>query len=134
LRKLAEGDPDIALADRYEHNQLAQILRDLDIVVVPSIWYENAPHVISEAFAAKRPVVATDLGGMSEIVANQVNGLLFARGDASDLARQLQRVLDEPGLIPQLQQGIPPIRSLEEEMTELMRVYERVLAKRHREI
>jgi glycosyltransferase involved in cell wall biosynthesis len=54
-------------------------------VVVPSIWYENSPNVILEAFAHRTPVVASDLGGMAELVEDGVNGLRFTPGDASSL-------------------------------------------------
>ncbi len=40
----------------------------MDWVVTPSIWWENAPLVIDEAFAQKRPVIASDMGGMAESV------------------------------------------------------------------
>ena len=60
----------------------------IDWVVVPSIWWENGPLVILEAFQHGRPVICSDIGGMSEKVTDGVNGLHFRRGDPRDLARR----------------------------------------------
>ena len=68
LSSLIEGSPQIALRGRFEQDQLARVLGDIDVMVVPSLWYENAPLVIREAFAANIPVIATNLGGMAEVV------------------------------------------------------------------
>ena len=63
------------------HEQIPRALAELDVLGVPSIWIENAPFVIREAFAAGLPVVASNLGGMAERVRHEVNGLLFRPGD-----------------------------------------------------
>jgi glycosyltransferase involved in cell wall biosynthesis len=59
-------------------------MSELDVLAVPSRWYENAPGVIFEAFAVRLPVVATDLGGLSEFARHEENGLLFELENASD--------------------------------------------------
>ena len=55
---------------------------NLDIVVVPSLWYENSPNVILEAFAHRTPVIASNLGALPELVIDEKNGLLFEVGKA----------------------------------------------------
>ena len=94
-----DRDPRINLAGRIPQEQMARELEQIDVLVVPSIWYENAPLVVYSAFAAGVPVVATDLGGMSEVVVDGQNGLLFAPADAAGLAAQLLRLAAEPGLL-----------------------------------
>jgi glycosyltransferase involved in cell wall biosynthesis len=74
-------------------------MSELDVLAVPSRWHENAPGVIFEAFAVRLPVVATDLGGLSEFARHEENGLLFELENASDLTRQLRRLDEEPGLL-----------------------------------
>lgn len=69
-----------------------------DIVVLPSIWDENQPVCLMEAMAAGRPVIASRRGGIPELVEHGVNGLLFAAGDAADLAMQLARLVSDPDL------------------------------------
>lgn len=128
LKRLAEGDADIVFAGAYQRDELARVLSELDVVVVPSIWYENAPQVILESFAAHKPVIGTDVGGIAEVVQHGVNGLLFERKNVADLTRQLQRALDEPGLLARLSNEIPAMRTVDEEMSELFKVFEQVVA------
>ena len=84
---------------RYRSDAIPETLASFDLLVVPSIWEENSPLVIREAFAAGVPVVASRIGGIPEMVADGVGGLLFEPGDADDLARILHRIVDEPDLL-----------------------------------
>jgi len=128
--KLTIGDNEsIFMNGRYDRSQLTRIMSDIDVLVVPSVWYENAPLVIQEAFATKTPVIATDLGGMSEAVVHETNGLLFSRGDVEDLSRQLKRVVNEPGLVEQLIHGVPRVKSFDDEINELEIIYNRLIEK-----
>jgi glycosyltransferase involved in cell wall biosynthesis len=123
LRQLIAGSPMIALRGRFQRDHLAGVMSDVDVLVVPSLWYENAPLVIQEAFASGTPVVATNLGGMAEAITPEVNGLLFERGNVEDLARQLRRIVHEPGLLQMLRAGIPPVKTVEQEVIELEMIY-----------
>ena len=58
---------------------------------------------------------------------HEVNGLLFERGNIDSLANQLLRITDEPGLIERLREGIPPVKRIEEEVTELELVYQQLV-------
>ena len=69
---------------------MADELSRIDVLVVPSIWYENAPLVVYSALAAGVPVVATDLGGLSETIVHGRNGLLFEPGNPAALAAELE--------------------------------------------
>ncbi len=130
LKSLNAGDGRISLAGSYNgYEDEIRVLRDLDVVVVPSLWYENSPNVILEAFAQGVPVIASNLGGMAEMVKHGENGLLFEAASSEDLARQLQRLCVEPALLPGLKAGIGPIKSVSEEIDELEIVYQNLLAK-----
>lgn len=65
-------------------------------VVVPSLWYEAFPMTVVEAFAHHRPVIASGIGSLSEIVEDGVTGLLVRPGDPDDLARALTWADDHP--------------------------------------
>ena len=65
---------------------------------MPSIWWENAPLVIQEAFPARPPRHLRQLGGMAEAVRDGVDGLHFPVGDAAGLAQVMRRAVEEPGL------------------------------------
>jgi glycosyltransferase involved in cell wall biosynthesis len=61
---------------------------------MPSIWYENFPRTLVEAFACGLPVIASRLGAMAELVRDGCTGLLFEPGDAADLAAKLRWARD----------------------------------------
>jgi glycosyltransferase involved in cell wall biosynthesis len=127
LRRLAAEDKRLQLAGLYNRQEMSQVFHQLDVIVVPSLWYENSPNVILEAYAHRTPVVASNLGGMAEMVRDGEDGLLFAPGNADSLARQLRRLIDDPSLLPRLRAGIEPIKSLAQEMDELEAIYRRVI-------
>jgi glycosyltransferase involved in cell wall biosynthesis len=77
-------------------DELKRILSEAQFVVLPSRWYENLPFSIMEAFASGKPVVASDLGGIPEMVDDGVNGYLFPPGDVEALGERLARLLDDP--------------------------------------
>ncbi len=106
------------------HERVPALLASLDVLVVPSIWIENSPFVIKEAFAAGLPVVASNLGGMAELVQDGRNGLLFTAGDSADLRRVITRLLDEPGLLSTLRKGIPRVKTIDEDAAWTQAIYE----------
>jgi glycosyltransferase involved in cell wall biosynthesis len=130
LRGLSGDDGRISFRGAFARDELRSVLAGIDVLVVPSRWYENAPGVIFEAFAAGAPVVATDLGGMSEFVRQGRNGLLFGLEDAQDLAGQLLRLAEEPGLLPQLRAGIGAVKSVGEYADEMEELYDTLLSRR----
>ncbi|TCP06338.1 glycosyltransferase [Caldimonas thermodepolymerans] len=71
-------------------DEILALMRRALYLVVPSLWYENFPRTIAEAYACGLPVIASRIGALAEIVEDGVTGLLFEPGDAQDLARRLQ--------------------------------------------
>ncbi len=96
----------LQLRGRYEPHQLSGRMASVDLVVMGSSWYENAPMVIQEAFLHGKPVIAPALGGMAEKVTDGHSGLLFQPGDAVDLARVMGRCCQEPSLVEELQRQV----------------------------
>lgn len=114
LRALATH-PAIAFHGRYDNGSVSEILASIDVLVVPSLWYENSPITIHEAFMAGVPVVASNAGGMAEFVDHEMNGLHFAIGNADSLRAALRRLIDEPELLPRLREGMPKFKTIEED-------------------
>jgi glycosyltransferase involved in cell wall biosynthesis len=92
---LKQQSKHVSFHGAYEPEDLDQLMTDIDWLVVPSIWWENSPLVIQEAFNHKVPVIVSNIGGMAEKVENGVNGLHFRAGSASSLAEVLCQVLDK---------------------------------------
>ena len=106
------------------------LLATFDVLVVPSIWPETSPLVIREAFLAGVPVVASNVGGIPELVAPDRNGLLFEPGDVDGLRRALLRLIEEPDLLARLKEGAAgtAVRPIDDEVTATRRVYESLVA------
>ena len=130
LRALAGDDPRIQFHDRFAHRELPAILQNLDFLVAPSIWYENSPLAIMEAYAADLPVICSDHGGMVEMVNAGEDGMRFRPGDVADLAGVMQRILDDVALAQRLQAGARArtVIDVEEEMRRLSAIYAEVRA------
>jgi GT2 family glycosyltransferase/glycosyltransferase involved in cell wall biosynthesis len=126
------GAPFIRKLGPVPHERMANALADCDVLVVPSIWIENAPFIIKEAFAAGVPVIASDLGGMAEMVVHERNGLLFEPGNAAHLATQICRLLDERDLLDRLRRGIERPMSIEQDAAMMRTRYAAVVRRRRR--
>ncbi|WP_395729535.1 glycosyltransferase family 4 protein [Nakamurella sp.] len=79
-------------------SDVPEVLRGSDLVVLPSIYGENLPTVLMEAGGCGRPVVASDVGGISDIVADGETGLLVPPGDSPGIAAAILRLLADPDL------------------------------------
>lgn len=113
LRAMAAG-LDIEFAGPFPSGDSAAVLAGVDVLVVPSIWYENRPITIPEAFLNGVVPVTSDLGGMAESVRHDVDGLTFPVGDGEALANQLERLADESGLWDRLAAARPELPDLPE--------------------
>lgn len=91
----------------YQVDRLPRLMSRIDWCVVPSVWWEVFGLVISEAWMFRRPVIASDVGGMAERVRDEVGGLLFPMGDERALATTMHRACTEPGLWDRLVAGLP---------------------------
>ena len=102
MRAAAGNDPRIEFPGPYAGVDAPRVFAELDVLVVPSTWYENTPFVVLEAFAAGVPVIASDLGGLREVVQPDVNGALFRAGDALALRATIERIAGEPSWFARL--------------------------------
>jgi glycosyltransferase involved in cell wall biosynthesis len=106
------------------------LLCETDLLVVPSVWYENAPLVILEAIACRTPLLVADLGGMAELVEEGVTGYHFETGSAGDLAAKLTRFLEHPERLDGLRTGLDHLRTSAELAADVERIYQEALAAR----
>ncbi len=103
------------------------LLAETELLVVPSVWFENSPLVIHEALAARTPLLVSDFGGMAELVTPGRDGWRFAVGDAAALARALERALEDPAALAALPfDGVRP-RDLGEAAEAAERLYREAL-------
>ncbi len=114
------------LAGGLDRTAVVGALAEVDLLVVPSVWYENSPLIILEALATRTPLAVTDLGGMAELVEPGVSGFRFPLGDPDGLAAILARVLDDPRLLSALYPVHYAVKSIEADAAELLELYREV--------
>jgi glycosyltransferase involved in cell wall biosynthesis len=93
LRRAASGDPRILFRGPFPEGGQARVLEELDVLVLPSIWWENSPITVLEALAAGIPVIASRTGGVPEIVPEGA-GLLVPANDVVALRAALLAALE----------------------------------------
>ncbi|HEY3553426.1 MAG TPA: glycosyltransferase family 4 protein, partial [Solirubrobacterales bacterium] len=124
---LLAATPNVTDVGPYPPERAGEMMAAVDWVVVPSVWWENSPLVIQEAFAAGRPVICSDIGGMAEKVTDGVSGLHFRVGDPESLAATIRRAVTTPGLWEHLRQGIPPVPGMPDHAAVLTAAYASLL-------
>ncbi len=121
--EVAQHSKQITFQGRYRQSELADLMNEIDWVVVPSVWWENSPLVIQEAFMHGRPVICSDIGGMAEKVQDNRTGLHYRFNDPRDLAR-IMREASEPALWERLRSGIGSVYSIEDCARDHVSVYD----------
>jgi len=92
LERVAKVGRNVTVRGPYEPERVDDLMRDVDLVVIPSIWWENSPLVIEEALRNGRPIVCSNIGGMAEKVRDGRDGFHFPVGNAMALASLLRRI------------------------------------------
>lgn len=111
----------------YAGEDLPRLIAGVDWVVMPSIWWENSPMVIQEAFLHGRPMIVGDIGGMAEKVRDGVDGLHFRARNPAALAEVLARAIEDESLWPRLVAGIRKPPSLTEAAAQHVLLYEQLI-------
>ena len=111
----------------FDNSYIDYILDDIDVLVVPSIWYENAPLVIQEAILKGIPVITSDIGGMAELVKDGVNGFLFRLGDSDDLKEKMEMIIEDPTILNSIETDPESIRSIEDDADFVEDIYRRLI-------
>lgn len=123
LTSLASGRSDISFCGVFPNSEIDRVLAGIDILVVPSLWFENTPLVVYSAHAARCLVVASDFPGLSDVIEHEKNGLLFKAGDAGALAKQLRRLFDQPDLLQRLVGNLQPPKSTTAYVDDLLKLW-----------
>ena len=130
LRKIAGDDPRIHLEGTFSNAEVGKVISSFDVIVVPSLWYENTPLVIYEAMAGGCPVVCSRFGGMAEMVREGVDGLMFEKGNVAELAEILQKLATDRDLLKELAANTQRPKQISTYVDELEAIYTDLLQKR----
>lgn len=130
LRALGPRAANVEMTGHYTQDELPGLLREADVAVLTPQWEDNGPQTVFESLGAGLPVVATRMGGVPDVVHDGVNGFLVPVANARALAEVLDRIVDDPSVIPALRRGIEPPRTMAEHVTALQRSYDEIVAAR----
>lgn len=120
LRRAADGDPRVRLRGAFPEGEQERVLSELDLLVLPSVWWETTGLTVLEALAAGVPVIASRIGGLAEVVGEGA-GLLVPPGDSRALGDALRDVIEGrrlSGELPPL-----PLKTVAEGARELAALY-----------
>lgn len=117
----------VEISDRLTREQVARKLRQTDLLVMPSLWFENRPLILHEALALGVPCLVTGEGGMAELVRPDIDGWHFPMGDVDALAQRLHDVLSDPSPLAALQPRSPELLTWREAADVFLDHYSEVL-------
>jgi glycosyltransferase involved in cell wall biosynthesis len=130
LNKMIEPGKDVTFYGRYENKDVVDILANIDVLVVPSIWYECSPIVIREGLLAGIPVLASNIGGMKESVEHEKNGLHFECGSPRDLFEKMKMLVEDRTLRERLSNCDVKEKSIQEHGVVMEKLYTKLVAER----
>lgn len=91
-----EGIENVEMMGFQNHETIYRVMQESQAVIMPSLWYENAPMVVQEAFALGVPMLVSRIGGLPELVEEGVNGYIHEPGDAEGLAKNIEMCYSNP--------------------------------------
>jgi glycosyltransferase involved in cell wall biosynthesis len=113
--ELVKKDHRIEFCGTFEYKDLPQIMKDLSVIVIPSTYKEIYPLVMQLSLAYKKPVIATKIGGMPEVIQDGVNGYLFEIGNVDQLSSIISKISQNPSLVSKIKDNIVSPPRIEEE-------------------
>ena len=129
LDRLAGTDERVRFEGTFADGEFEAILARTDVLVIPSLWYENAPLVLLQALANRCPVLVADVPGLVEALRVGVDGWTFKRGDADDLAARLRWIADNREQLAVVRAAEYATRTFVDYMNDLMPIYEALTSK-----
>jgi glycosyltransferase involved in cell wall biosynthesis len=125
LNDMMSRNKRIRFRGRIPPERLGEAFAEADYFVLPSTWHENSPLILLDALQSKTPVIASNIGGVTDLVRDGINGMLFPMGDAGMLQKVMQQAIDQPELLVQLRAGVD-LPTIDEYAHTLLRLAEGV--------
>jgi len=118
-------DANIQFMGGYTNSEIGVILQNFDVLIVPSIWLENSPLVIQEAFLSGTPVITSNIGGMAELVKDKKTGFTFEVDNSKDLEKLIYKISNNPEILNSLESG--EVVSIQEDVQKIRKIYKELL-------
>ena len=124
--RVAKEDTRIEFRGSFDIVNSAEVMNNVSVLVVPSVYYDNYPLVTLMALAYKTPVIGSDIGGIPEVIQHGKNGFLFKPGNSDELASLIKRIAAKPELLKRLRENIVSPRRVEEEALDYENIYRKL--------
>lgn len=105
FKQLAGDDERIIFHGFVDNRNIKDYYKLSNVIIIPSICYDNSPLVIYESFTTATPVIGSNIGGIPELIDDGVNGYLFEAGDVNDLKDKLLKIIDNKKSLTQLEEN-----------------------------
>ena len=128
LNQLADLNGRIVFRPAFPREQLSKRLSEIDVLVIPSRWYENSPLVLLYSLANKTPVIVTDVKGMTEFVQDGENGYVFKMNDVDQLAAAMSNIVRQPHLIETLSSNARYEMDVSDHADQVLTLYEDIFS------
>lgn len=119
----SKSDGVVSFMGKYDESNVVTLMSMVDVVVIPSRWWENSPVIIDEARAAGVPMLVSNHGGMKEKVVDAGYGWPFLPGSSASLANEMLKLIDNPDLILSAKSKINPPTSIDVVTNRLLGLY-----------
>jgi glycosyltransferase involved in cell wall biosynthesis len=123
IKKIMKKDKRIEFGGTFEYGDLPKVMREISVLVIPSVYPEIYPLVMQIGLAYKRPIIASKIGGLPEAVHDGVNGFLFEIGNVEELMKIISNISENPQILHELRNSIKLPPRIEEESLEYENIY-----------
>ena len=130
LKKISKDHPHIEFCGKYDYEEMSGILDNVDIIAVPSLWWENSPLVLLRSLAHNVPAIVSDFGGLTEIIKDCHNGFTFTVGysdslvdNSKHLSEIIRKISQNPEILNNLITNIESPPRIEEEAFAYLKLY-----------
>lgn len=120
IRRLAEHDSRIQFMGTFDLSNMLNVLDKIDVLAVPSLWYENAPLVVKSALQSGIPVLCHDIGSFSEMIIQNKSGWFVPFGNVKAWTDAIQNAFTQ---LPDLHMQPIKIKTMEENAKEMLLIY-----------
>lgn len=124
---LEAAGPETEFRGTFKPERMADVLAEMDVLAIPSTWYENSPLVLLNALATHTPVLVSDVQGLTEFIEEGRDGWSFRRGDLADLTRVMGKLAADPGAVRAASANTSYERTTRSMASEVEAIYDRLV-------
>ena len=126
ILNLSKNLKNIKFLGTFPSDKISEVYSKIDVLIVPSRWFENAPLVIRNALQTKTPIIAVNLGSIPELVFDGKNGKLYGNEDLKGLISQMNYFIKNPNIIDTMIGNFSKQKSIEKNAEELLSSYKSI--------